>query len=349
MHGGMASESVARGRPAACRGALALAAAMLLAATAARAQGELRLCNHMSFIVDVALGFEANGTVTTRGWLRIEPGQCRALPQGIDGAEMLYLHARALSVYGASPVPQSGHADLCVGAEDFVITAARQCRGAGQRLARFTAARPSESEGGRMVRLAEEADYDLEQARLAAIQRLLVLAGYDAQPIDGIQGRKTEAALSQFLKDRRLTPETAHSPALFAALLEAAASPPGASFAWCNTTPFTVMAALGVEERGSIVTRGWFRVEAGRCLRPEVRGTPRRLYSYAEAIEASGEVAARDGRLLSWGGETILCTRNARFELSEHGDCSALGLTATGFAVVELAQQGPTTVSFSLP
>jgi peptidoglycan hydrolase-like protein with peptidoglycan-binding domain len=48
--------------------------------------------------------------------------------------------------------------------------------------------------------LAEDSEYDDEQARLAGIQRLLVIAGYDAAPIDGVDGPKTQAALAAFLK-----------------------------------------------------------------------------------------------------------------------------------------------------
>ena len=52
---------------------------------------------------------------------------------------------------------------------------------------------------GPIVNLAEEADYDDAQARLAGIQRLLAIAGYDAYPIDGVQGAKTQAAIAKFL------------------------------------------------------------------------------------------------------------------------------------------------------
>jgi len=50
----------------------------------------------------------------------------------------------------------------------------------------FSAAKPSDSSKGPVVNLAEEADYDDAQARLAGIQRLLVISGYDAYPIDGV-------------------------------------------------------------------------------------------------------------------------------------------------------------------
>ena len=70
-------------------------------------------------------------------------------------------------------------------------------------------ARPSDSPKGPAVNLAEEADYDDAQARLAGIQRLLVIAGYDANPIDGVQGAKTQAALTKFLSDRKLAADAA--------------------------------------------------------------------------------------------------------------------------------------------
>ena len=49
---------------------------------------------------------------------------------------------------------------------------------------------------------------------------------------------------------------------------------------------------------------------------------------------------------VSWGGSTILCTRNVKFELIDHKDCGNNGLTATGFATVELTGSGGTTVQF---
>ena len=53
------------------------------------------------------------------------------------------------------------------------------------------------------------------------------------------------------------------------------------------------MASLGIVEMGAIVTRGWYRVEAGQCVRPDVRGDPYKLYSYAEAIDANGRPVKR--------------------------------------------------------
>jgi uncharacterized membrane protein len=269
----------------------------------------------------------------------------------VDGAldaDLVYMHASTPAIYGAAPLPQAGHADLCVGERDFTIASARSCR-SGQRPVRFTAVKPTETDKGPTANLAEEADYTNEQARLAGIQRLLVTAGYDANPIDGVQGTKTEAALAQFLKDRKLPATAAALADFFDLLLEAAQSPEGAGFAWCNETPQSVMAALGIVEMGAIVTRGWYRIEPGKCVRPEVRGEPRKLYTYAEAVDANGFLVKKGEQPLAWGGDIPLCTREGKFELNDHKDCAARGLISAPFAAIEIAGRASTTVRFKEP
>jgi uncharacterized membrane protein len=326
---------------------LAPATLAALGALILPARADLKLCSRMSYVVEAAIAIEDKGAAATRGWFRLDPGRCRSVLQGAPPGEALYVHARALPVYGGSPLPQAGHADFCVGPENFVLAHANRCSRAGQKLARFTQVRPSESEDGLVACLAEEAEYTDEQARDAAIQRLLTIAGYDASPIDGIRGDKTDAALAQFLIDNKLE-NTAAGRSDFFDLLIAAAQKPGVSgFAWCNDTRHAVMAALGVEDKGLVTTRGWYRVAPGRCLRPDLTGHPQRLYSFGEAVGADGQPIrqAKAGPVLSWGGATVLCTRNVKFELSDHQDCAGKGLTATGFAGVELNGAG-TTVRF---
>jgi uncharacterized membrane protein len=265
--------------------------------------------------------------------------------QGKPPGDTLYLHARALPVYGGSPLPQAGHADFCVSADTFVMPATQNCNRTGQRMARFTAVRPSETDKGLIAYLAEDAEYTDEQARDAGIQRLLVIAGYDANPIDGVRGAKTDTALAQFIADNKLENTAAGRADFFDVLMAAAQKPNSAGFAWCNETRNVVMAALGVEEQGTVVTRGWYRVAPGKCLRPDLTGKPRRLYSFGEAVGADGVAIKGTDRAVSWGGATILCTRNVKFELNDHKDCAGAGLSASGFATVELSGAG-TTVQF---
>jgi uncharacterized membrane protein len=266
--------------------------------------------------------------------------------QGEVQYEALYVHARALAVYGASPLPQSGHADFCVEKNNFVLAAARTCNRPGQSLARFTQAKPSENEKGLTIYLAEEAEYTDDQARDAAIQRLLTIAGYDASPIDGIRGAKTDAILLQFLQDNKLGNTAAGRADFFDVLIAAAQKPDGGGFIWCNETAYPVMAALGIDEKGTVTTRGWYRVEPGKCLRPDMKGQPRRVYSFGEAIGSDGQVAKRNDGPVSWGGPTVLCTRNVKFELYDQKDCSGQGLTSAGFASVDVPGKAGTTVRF---
>ena len=323
----------------------AIVALAALGALATPARADLQLCNRMSYVVEAAIAIEDKSAAATRGWFRIDPGQCRTVLQGALPGENLFVHARALPVYGGSPLPQRGHADFCVGADNFVLPAARSCNRAGQKIARFTAVKPGESEKGLTAYLAEDAEYTDEQARTAGIQRLLVIAGYDANPLDGIRGARTDAVLAQFIDDNKLTNTAAGRTDFFDLLIAAAQKPDGAAFAWCNGTRHVVMAALGVEDKGTVVTRGWYQVAPAKCLRPDLSGKPRRIYSFGEAIGPDGLAIQDTGRPMAWGGSTILCTRNVKFELGDHRDCAGNGLTATGFASVDLSG-GSMTVHF---
>src|SRR5512143_1561857 len=132
------------------------ASTALLAATPARA--ELTLCNRTSYQMDVALGLEKRANVSTRGWYRVDPGQCRQVVDGALDADMVYVHARTPAVYGTAPLPQNGNAEFCIRDDNFEIADARGCTVSKQ--ARFSAAQPSDSPKGPVVNLAEEADYD---------------------------------------------------------------------------------------------------------------------------------------------------------------------------------------------
>ena len=329
------------------RGSLCTIAALTAVLAVEPAAAELTLCNRTSYQMDAAIGVEKRATVATRGWFRIDPGQCRQVVDGALDADMVYVHARTPPVYVSAPQPQIGNAEFCVRDGNFEIANARGCPLSQQ--ARFSPARPTDSPKGPTVNLAEEADYDDAQARLAGIQRLLTIAGYDASPIDGVQGAKTQSALTKFLNDRKLASDAASSPTFFNTLLDAARMPEGVGFSWCNDTHYTVMASLGIVEMGAIVTRGWYRVNAGACVRPDLRGDPHKLYSYGEAVDSNGRAIKKGDAPLAWGGAVALCTRDGKFELSDHKDCAARGLNSAGFAAIDIGGQPATTVRFKEP
>ncbi len=315
-------------------------AAIIACVLTTPALADLKLCNRMSYVVEAAIGIDDKSATATRGWFRIDPAQCRVVAQGTLSADRILLHARALGVYGASPLPQDGSDRLCIAPENFVIAAARQCR-SGQSPAAFTEVRPTTTEDGHLVAyLAERSEYDDEQARLAGIQRLLVIAGYDASPIDGVDGRKTQAALAAFLKSRGLGADTVQAPNFFEIMIKAVEQPSATGLSWCNDTPHKVLAAVAVDDGKAVISRGWYRIEPGKCLQPDIIGQPRQIFSFAEAVDAEGRAIRVKERAVNWGGSTMLCTRDTKFEISDQGDCGARGLKPTGFVPVDITGSG---------
>jgi uncharacterized membrane protein len=322
--------------------------AIVLVAGAAPAFADLKLCNRMSYVIEAAIGIDHKSTTATRGWFRIDPASCRVVAQGALTADRILLNARAIGVYGSSPIPQNGSDTLCVAPDNFVIAAARQCR-SGQTPAPFTQIVPTQGEDGNLVAyLAEDSEYDDEQARLAGIQRLLVIAGFDAAPIDGVDGPKTQAALAAFLKSRGLTADLVQSPNFFTTMIEAVQSPSSTGLTWCNDTPHKVMAAVGIDDGKNVVSRGWYRVDPGKCLHPDVIGQAKRVFSFAEAVDVENRTLKFKDKPLNWGGTTLLCTRENKFEINEQADCGSRGLASTGFAAIDMSSGGKT-LRFAMP
>jgi len=323
-------------------------AALSLFMSALPAHADLKLCNRMSYVVEAAIGIDEKAATATRGWFRIDPATCRVVLQGALTADRILLNARALGVYGASPIPQNGSDTLCIAADNFVIGAARQCR-ANQTPAPFTQITPTRTDDGNLVAyLAEDSEYDDEQARLAGIQRLLVIAGYDAAPIDGVDGPKTQGALAAFLKSRGLAPDILQSPNFFTIMVEAVQKPSASGLTWCNDTPHKVMAAVAIDDGKQVTSRGWYRIDPGKCLHPDVIGQPKHVYSFAEAVDGDNRAIKYRDRPLNWGGPKELCTRESKFEVTEQSDCGTRGLAPIGFAPVDMSSGG-NTLRFAMP
>jgi uncharacterized membrane protein len=74
---------------------------VLLCLANSPALADLEICNRTSFVVETALGIEDRGVAATRGWFRVDPGACRVVLRADPTFDKLFVHARALPVYGA--------------------------------------------------------------------------------------------------------------------------------------------------------------------------------------------------------------------------------------------------------
>jgi uncharacterized membrane protein len=138
------------------------------------------------------------------------------------------------------------------------------------------------------------------------------------------------------------------SPNFFATMIDAVQSPSSTGLTWCNDTPHKVMAAVGTDDGKTVVSRGWYRIDPGKCLHPDITGQPKRIFSFAEAVDAENRTVKFKDKPLNWGGATALCTRENKFEISEQGDCGSRGLASTGFAAVDISGGGKT-LRFAMP
>ena len=111
-------------------------------------------------------------------------------------------------------------------------------------------------------------------------------------------------------------------------MIEAVQKPSSSGLTWCNDTPHKIMAAVATDDGKAVTSRGWYRIDPGKCLHPDVTGQPKQVYSFAEAVDGENRAVKYRDKPLNWGGAKELCTRESKFEINEQGDCGTRGLAA---------------------
>ena len=145
-----------------------------------------------------------------------------------------------------------------------------------------------------------------------------------------------------------LPSDVVQSQNIFSTMIEAVQQPASTGLTWCNDTPHKIMAAVATDDGKAVVSRGWYRIDPGKCLHPDVAGQPRQVFSFAEAVDAENRAIRYKDKPLNWGGSSLFCTRENKFETTEQGDCASRGFAATGFVAVDLAGGGKT-LRFAMP
>jgi len=93
--------------------------------------------------------------------------------------------------------------------------------------------------------------------------------------------------------------------------------------------------------------RGWYRIDPGKCLHPDVSGQPKRIFSFAEAVDAENRTIKFKDKPLNWGGVMPLCTRENKFEINDQSDCGAVA-RLDRFCRVDMSGGGKT-LRFAMP
>ena len=114
--------------------------------------------------------------------------------------------------------------------------------------------------------------------------------------------------------------------------------PAKADLKLCNNTASRVGVALGYKDKEGWATEGWWTVDPQKCL-PLLKGDLIARYYYVFAVDYD-----KGG---SWGGKSMMCTRDKVFTIRGIEDCEGRTFTKTGFFEVDTGEQTDWTVSLS--
>jgi uncharacterized membrane protein len=108
------------------------------------------------------------------------------------------------------------------------------------------------------------------------------------------------------------------------------AVPASADLKLCNKTQSRVGVALGYKDLQGWASEGWWNVGPNAC-ETLLKGNliARYYYIYAVDYDKGG----------SWGGKSIMCTRNKLFTIRSIKDCEQRGYQKTGFFEVDTGEE----------
>jgi uncharacterized membrane protein len=174
--------------------------ALLLLASSSHADARLEVCNQTDLVLIVAVGYDTGeGRTASSGWWRIYPGFCEV---PVDVAMIkgdYYLHAES-NPRSTMPVDAFNWGEetpLCVELNDFRIPDGNFCK-EGNTVVKFNKVEKNWRNHNKIdVRHSKRSYQNQQLVKVAGIQRLLSMLGYDVGEIDGVLGEKTVDALNE--------------------------------------------------------------------------------------------------------------------------------------------------------
>jgi uncharacterized membrane protein len=301
---------------------LVLCAASVFATPAAAA---LHLCNRTSYILYAATGTATKDIVTTRGWVRLAPGDCRTAIVSDLGPDT-FVYARTSPAHNGPSHEWGGTLSLCAKRNDFKLETpadAEHCTAADAHMMPFKRLEANGQKDWTTTFTQSPPLASPGAARRAGFARLLADLGYR---LKGDEPADLKPALRDFRLQMNIA--TSAGPAAMFDALETQAmkvtAPAGYSI--CNDTSEPVWAALGYADDKGWSSHGWWQVAAGTCAHLLTRPlASSRIYLLAERENGT--------RLVT--GKTDFCVTNVTFDIEKRSDCKARGLTPMGFALTD--------------
>lgn len=178
----------------------ALTILVLLLLPSLSAQARLEVCNQTDLVLMVAVGYDtSDDRIASEGWWRIYPGFCE-IPVDVamlEGSYYLHAESNPRSTMPVDAFTWGEEKPLCVQLEDFRIPDGNYCKD-DQVVVSFNKIDKNWRNNNRVDIVYQERTYQNQfRARVAGIQRMLSMLGYDIGEIDGMPGEKTFNALNE--------------------------------------------------------------------------------------------------------------------------------------------------------
>lgn len=305
------------------------------------ATNDYLFCNRTSYAASIAVGIRNGGLWLTRGWWTVPAGECKVVVKGPLTQSTYYVFARSSFAHTGSVRTWGGTQTLCIGNGAFQATSdgSDECS-AGYDPQGF-AKIETDGKAAWTTTLSEGTNFkNMDQARVAGLQRLLYDLGRFDGPIDGVAGPKFNEALTQARTELGVGP--GDSAGLYARLLaEATKTQAGAGLTFCNRTQDVIWTALGQDYQGKKESKGWWRLQPGQCAKViKDRLDDRTMFGFGVADRVEGVPE-------TWGGTEQFCTKDSSFEIDDVTDCAGRGFTSTGFMKIETAGRAGLTFEFA--
>jgi len=304
-----------------------IAAFILFGLTPARA--EFELCNQTSYILRSSIAYKEKGEFNTKGWWTLYPGQCRTVIQSKLKHKQYYTYAEAAPEHKVGLNFFDGDRSFCVGEKDYEQIGQNDCEANGLRFENFVEVKADNSEK-LTTDFIETAEFDLEKARVAGIQRMLTDLGYSPGTIDGFYGKRSQRAVVKFRQDEKIKATNLISDQLLVDLANALRrDTTKLGFNLCNTTSNVIWSAIGyLSENNDWLTRGWWKIEPGTCAKPIRKALKQKEYY----IYASTSGLDKDIELTN--GDLSLCIADVKFDILGKDNCELRGYHAVTFEKV---------------
>ena len=296
-------------------------AGLPVAAPVAQAQGAgqgWQLCNKTSFVIEASVArYEGQGVVV-EGWRRLRPGACDTALEGPLRPGIHYLFARSSSAHRGGRRIWGGDHPLCVDTTgSFSVESPQDCSAMGLERRDF---RPVLIENRNVWKtsLTETEEFDMEMAGNAGVQRLLADAGIYNGNIDGHIGRKTRAAIGEFLTQNSLADDTSDQDLID--VLEQIAQDRGRNIGLtlCNRSRNRIWSAIARRKGEGWESRGWWLLESGGCAR--VIDEPLLTAEHFVFAEMIGE---NDNVRTLKNATDPFCVARTRFAINGRSACTA--------------------------